>query len=119
VPAVAIDRLQYDVDVYRWCTHEYQRVPCRSAPLPLKVDGFSMGAVMGYSEQHTCMLLCSEEEVQNFCKVRAQGARWRIECRGEEEQQEGLGWSSKQGLTAGQGRGGGLGCRVGRTDTQE
>jgi hypothetical protein len=41
----------------------------RSAPLPLKVDGFSMGAVMGYSEQHTCMLLCNDEEVQNFCKV--------------------------------------------------
>ncbi|GBF99172.1 hypothetical protein Rsub_11617 [Raphidocelis subcapitata] len=34
-----------------------------SAPLPLKVDGFSMGAVMGYSEQKTVVVLGSEEDV--------------------------------------------------------
>ncbi|KAF8056019.1 cry [Scenedesmus sp. PABB004] len=37
-----------------------------SAPLPLKVDGFSMGAVVGYSEQHTLLLLTSNEEVAGF-----------------------------------------------------
>eukprot|EP00879_Flechtneria_rotunda_P014332 GHRR01014972.1.p1 GENE.GHRR01014972.1~~GHRR01014972.1.p1 ORF type:complete len:220 (+),score=40.04 GHRR01014972.1:43-702(+) len=37
-----------------------------SAPLPLKVDGFSMGAVMGYSEQHTLLLLTSNEETRQF-----------------------------------------------------
>ncbi len=42
---------------------------CRSAPLPLKVDGFSMGAVMGYSEQHTALLLSSDDDIQGFLKV--------------------------------------------------
>lgn len=42
----------------------------RSAPLPLKVDGFSMGAVMGYSEQHTALLLAADEDIQVFLKVR-------------------------------------------------
>jgi lipid-binding SYLF domain-containing protein len=41
----------------------------RSAPLPLKVDGFSMGAVVGYSTQHTLLLLTSEDEVQPFLHV--------------------------------------------------
>jgi hypothetical protein len=41
----------------------------RSAPLPLKVDGFSMGAVMGYSEQHTLLLMTTEEEVDTFLNV--------------------------------------------------
>ncbi len=40
-----------------------------SAPLPLKVDGFSMGAVMGYSEQKTVVVLGSDEEVAVFLKV--------------------------------------------------
>ncbi len=44
---------------------------CRSAPLPLKVDGFSMGAVMGFSEQHTLLLLSSAEELAPFLNVRA------------------------------------------------
>lgn len=42
---------------------------CRSAPLPIKVDGFSMGAVMGYSEQHTLLLMTSDEEVETFLNV--------------------------------------------------
>jgi hypothetical protein len=42
---------------------------CRSAPLPLKVDGFSMGAVLGYSEQHTLLLLTTQEEVDAFLNV--------------------------------------------------
>ncbi|WIA23358.1 hypothetical protein OEZ85_000121 [Tetradesmus obliquus] len=37
-----------------------------SAPLPLKVDGCSVGAVMGYSEQKTLLLLTSEEEIKVF-----------------------------------------------------
>lgn len=41
----------------------------RSAPLPLKVDGFSMGAVMGYSEQKSVVVLGSEEEAGIFLKV--------------------------------------------------
>ena len=41
----------------------------RCAPLPIKVDGFSMGAVMGYSEQHTCMLLTTHEDIEGFYKV--------------------------------------------------
>lgn len=41
----------------------------RSAPLPLKVDGFSMGAVMGYSEQHTLLLMTTDEEVDTFLNV--------------------------------------------------
>lgn len=41
----------------------------RSAPLPLKVDGFSMGAVMGYSEQHTLLLLTDDTEVETFLNV--------------------------------------------------
>lgn len=46
------------------------RLPCpRSAPLPLKVDGFSMGAVMGYSEQKSVVVLGSEEDVAVFLKV--------------------------------------------------
>lgn len=43
--------------------------PCRSAPLPLKVDGFSMGAVVGYSEQHTLLLMTTDEEVEAFLNV--------------------------------------------------
>ncbi|KIZ00377.1 hypothetical protein MNEG_7589 [Monoraphidium neglectum] len=39
-----------------------------SAPLPLKVDGFSMGAVMGYSEQKSVVVLGSEEDVAVFLK---------------------------------------------------
>lgn len=37
-----------------------------SAPLPVKVDGFSVGAVMGFSEQHTIICLATEEEITNF-----------------------------------------------------
>lgn len=44
-------------------------VPYRSAPLPLKVDGCSVGAVMGYSEQKTLLLLTSEEEISVFLNV--------------------------------------------------
>ncbi|KAI8469059.1 MAG: hypothetical protein J3K34DRAFT_290086 [Monoraphidium minutum] len=39
-----------------------------SAPLPLKVDGFSMGAVMGYSEQKSVVVLGSDEDVAVFLK---------------------------------------------------
>lgn len=45
---------------------------CRSAPLPLKVDGFSMGAVMGYSEQHTLLLMTDDAEVETFLNVSIQ-----------------------------------------------
>lgn len=41
----------------------------RLAPLPLKVDGFSMGAVMGYCEQHTLLLLTTDEEISSFLNV--------------------------------------------------
>mmetsp|Transcript_21838 Transcript_21838/g.37300 ORF Transcript_21838/g.37300 Transcript_21838/m.37300 type:complete len:265 (-) Transcript_21838:342-1136(-) len=37
-----------------------------SAPLPVKVDGFSVGAVVGFSEQHTIICLATEEEINNF-----------------------------------------------------
>ncbi|GFH21225.1 hypothetical protein V8C86DRAFT_2959415 [Haematococcus lacustris] len=37
-----------------------------SAPLPVKVDGFSVGAVMGFSEQHTIICLATDEEISNF-----------------------------------------------------
>lgn len=35
------------------------------APRP-QVDGFSIGAVMGYSQQHTVMALGSDEDVQSL-----------------------------------------------------
>jgi lipid-binding SYLF domain-containing protein len=41
----------------------------RSAPLPLKVDGFSLGAVMGYSEQKSVVVLGSDEDVDVFLQV--------------------------------------------------
>mmetsp|Transcript_22561 Transcript_22561/g.57316 ORF Transcript_22561/g.57316 Transcript_22561/m.57316 type:complete len:259 (-) Transcript_22561:357-1133(-) len=37
-----------------------------SAPLPVKVDGFSVGAVMGFSEQHTVICLATDDEINNF-----------------------------------------------------
>lgn len=40
-----------------------------SAPLPLKVDGFSLGAVAGYSEQRSVVLLGSDDDVAVFLKV--------------------------------------------------
>ncbi|GFR42176.1 hypothetical protein Agub_g2916 [Astrephomene gubernaculifera] len=39
-----------------------------SAPLPIKVDGFSVGAVMGYSEQHTIISLATDADIQAFLK---------------------------------------------------
>ncbi|KAG2489849.1 hypothetical protein HYH03_011652 [Edaphochlamys debaryana] len=39
-----------------------------SAPLPIKVDGFSVGAVMGYSEQHTVISLATDNDIQAFLK---------------------------------------------------
>lgn len=49
-----------------------------SAPLPLKVDGFSLGAVAGYSEQRSVILLGSDDDVAVFLRVRvaAAAARW-------------------------------------------
>jgi lipid-binding SYLF domain-containing protein len=47
----------------------------RSAPLPLKVDGCSVGAVMGYSEQKTLLLLTNEEEINVFLNVSLTGFR--------------------------------------------
>lgn len=41
----------------------------RSAPLPVKVDGFSAGAVIGFSEQHTIICLSTDEEINNFKMV--------------------------------------------------
>lgn len=46
--------------------------PClraRSAPLPIKVDGFSVGAVMGYTEQHTVICLATDSDIQAFLKA--------------------------------------------------
>lgn len=43
---------------------------CRSAPLPVKVDGFSVGAVVGFSEQHTVICLSTQEEITSFKQVR-------------------------------------------------
>lgn len=51
----------------------------RSAPLPVKVDGFSVGAVMGFSEQHSIICLATEEEISNFKQVRS-GARGASTC---------------------------------------
>lgn len=39
-----------------------------SPPLPVKIDGFSLGAVMGYSEQHTILAMSSEDDVKAFLK---------------------------------------------------
>lgn len=39
-----------------------------SAPLPIKVDGFSVGAVMGFSEQHTVICLATDADIQAFLK---------------------------------------------------
>ncbi|KAG2440240.1 hypothetical protein HXX76_004352 [Chlamydomonas incerta] len=39
-----------------------------SAPLPIKVDGFSVGAVMGYNEQHTLISLATDNDIQAFLK---------------------------------------------------
>jgi lipid-binding SYLF domain-containing protein len=36
----------------------------------VKVDGFSVGAVMGFSEQHTIICLATDEEITNFKQVR-------------------------------------------------
>ena len=41
----------------------------RTAPVPVKVDGFSLGAVMGYSEQHTVVCLANDDDMQAFMKV--------------------------------------------------
>lgn len=43
----------------------------RSAPLPIKVDGFSVGAVMGFSEQHTVITLATDADIQAFTRVRS------------------------------------------------
>eukprot|EP00878_Enallax_costatus_P042921 GHUV01050437.1.p1 GENE.GHUV01050437.1~~GHUV01050437.1.p1 ORF type:complete len:147 (+),score=23.90 GHUV01050437.1:387-827(+) len=51
-----------------------------SAPLPLKVDGFSMGAVMGYSEQHTLILLTTDEEIDVFLNVSRCASTWWMLC---------------------------------------
>lgn len=41
----------------------------RSAPLPIKVDGFSMGAVIGFSEQQTLVCFATNSDVDSFKAV--------------------------------------------------
>lgn len=41
----------------------------RSAPLPIKVDGFSLGAVAGFSEQHSVISLGNDNDVGAFLKA--------------------------------------------------
>lgn len=37
-----------------------------SAPLPIKVDGFSMGAVIGFSEQQTLVCFANDADINSF-----------------------------------------------------
>lgn len=37
-----------------------------SAPLPVKVDGFSLGAVIGFSEQQTLIALANDDDINAF-----------------------------------------------------
>lgn len=37
-----------------------------SAPLPVKLDGFSFGAVMGYKEQHSLICLKNDKDIMAF-----------------------------------------------------
>ncbi|MEW5302161.1 MAG: hypothetical protein WDW36_004968 [Sanguina aurantia] len=37
-----------------------------SAPVPIKVDGFSVGAVLGFSDQNTIVCLATDQDLQAF-----------------------------------------------------
>jgi hypothetical protein len=44
----------------------------RSAPLPIKLDGFSVGAVIGFSETLTMVAFTTDTDIDTFKKVRGQ-----------------------------------------------
>jgi lipid-binding SYLF domain-containing protein len=62
-----------------------------SPPLPLKIDGCSLGAVAGYAEQRTLLALASDAEVREFCCCASSG-------------EEGSGKKSSSKKGGGQGR---------------
>lgn len=66
--------------IHPCCCRLRARLPRRSAPLPLKVDGFSMGAVVGYSEQKSVVVLGSDDDVAVFLKARCVDACARCLC---------------------------------------
>ena len=41
-----------------------------SAPLPIKVDGFSVGAVIGYNTQDSLICLANDDDINSFKAVR-------------------------------------------------
>lgn len=40
--------------------------------MPIKVDGFSVGAVMGFTQHNTVICLATDKDIQAFTAVRAQ-----------------------------------------------
>ena len=42
---------------------------CRSAPLPIRVEGFSVGAVIGFSAQDTLVCLANDDDINSFKAV--------------------------------------------------
>jgi len=41
----------------------------RSAPLPVRVEGFSVGAVIGFSSQDTLVCLANDDDINAFKAV--------------------------------------------------
>lgn len=88
-----------------------------SPPLPLKIDGCSLGAVAGYAEQRTLLALATDAELREFCSSGG----------GDDEQNNG---TNKKKKTLWGGKGGGrrkvgleltlgLGSRLNQTKSVE
>lgn len=68
--ALRIDKVGFGISVTQGYGLVMARLPDSqfgwSAPLPVKVDGFSFGAVMGYKEQHTIICLANDADIMAF-----------------------------------------------------